>query len=144
MKIVTKIVAAEEDELAGVGESVSPEDEWSAIEWPGLDTDKVLMLHCLLTGDELGSTFSLYEPVYLADAGAILLRLAGALQERLAELADDVLEPLAVELAATEAFEAEAWIPDDVQSLLQDLVELARLAESQGQVLFVWMLPLPG
>lgn len=144
MKVITNIVAAEADELASVGESVSPQDEWSTIEWPGLDTDKVVMLHCLLTGDELGSAFSLYEPVYVADAGVLLLRLASALQERLAEFADEALEPLAVELAATEAFEAEAWNPGDVHSLLVDLAELARLAESQGQELFVWMLPLPG
>lgn len=144
MKIFTKIVAAEEEELASVGESASPQDEWSAIEWPGLDTEKLVMLHCLLTGDELGSVFSLYEPVYLADGGVILLRITAALQERLAEFTDEMLEPLALELAATEAFEVEAWNPADVQSLLMDLAELARLAESQGQMLFVWMLPFSG
>jgi hypothetical protein len=144
LKIITKIVAAEADELASVGESVSPQDEWSTTEWPGLDTEKVVMLHCLLAGDDLGSAFSLYEPVYVADAGALLLRLASALQERLAEFADEALELLAVELAATEAFEAEAWNPSDVHSLLVDLAELARLAESQGQELFVWMPPFPG
>jgi hypothetical protein len=146
LKIFTKIVAAEEEELVSVGESVSPEEEWSVIEWPGLDTDKVAMLHCLLTGDELSSAFILYDPVYVADAGPILLRMAGTVQERLAEfaeLADDVLKPFAEELAATEAFEVEACDPEDVHSLLLDLAELARLAESQGQVLFIWMLPSP-
>jgi hypothetical protein len=29
-----------------------------------------------------------------------------------------------------------------VQALVMDLADLARLAESQGQVLFVWMHPL--
>jgi hypothetical protein len=72
--------------------------------------------------------------------------MAGTVQERLAELAelaDDALKPFAEELAATGAFEVEACDPEDVHSLLLDLAELARLAESQGQVLFIWMLPSP-
>jgi hypothetical protein len=36
----------------------------------------------------------------------------------------------------------EQWEPEDVQALVMDLADLARLAESQGQVLFVWMHPL--
>jgi hypothetical protein len=143
MKIVTRIVAAEEDELARVGESLTPLNEWSGIEWQGLDTDKVVMLHCLLSGDELGTAYSLYEPVYLADAGAILLRIASTVQEDLAEMEDEKLERLADELTATESFEAEAWDAADVLSQLRDLADLARLAETQGQALFVWMHPLP-
>jgi len=144
LKIITKIVAAEEDEVAGVGESVSPLDEWSGIEWHGLDSEKVVMLHCLLTGDEFGYALSVYEPVYVGDGGAIVVRVAGEVLDLLGALEGDALEALANELAATETFESEAWDAADVRSLLTDLADLARLAESQGQVLYVWMRPLSG
>ncbi len=147
MKFIANIVAAEEEELVSVGESSNPLDEWSAIEWPGLDTDKFVMLHCLFTGESLGTVFALYEPVYVADAGGFVLRIAGAVQERLAALgeaaAEEALQSFAEELAATEAFEVDAWTVIHVQAMLVDLAELAQLAESQGQVLFVCMRPLP-
>lgn len=141
MKIIAKIVAAEEDELPDVGESLSPLDEWSGIDWHGLDSEMLVMLHCLLTGDEFGYALSVYEPVYGGESGAMVLRIAGDLQERLGELDEEALEQLAEELAATEIFERQDWNPADVHSLLTDLGELAQLAESQGQMLFVWMRP---
>jgi hypothetical protein len=36
----------------------------------------------------------------------------------------------------------EQWEAEDVQALVMDLADLARLADSQGQALFVWMHPL--
>jgi hypothetical protein len=36
----------------------------------------------------------------------------------------------------------EQWEPAEVQALVFELAELARLAESQGQVMLVWMHPL--
>jgi hypothetical protein len=62
--------------------------------------------------------------------------------ERLATLDEDALELVAVELAATEEYELEQWEPEDVQAMVMDLADLARLADSQGQTLFVWMHPL--
>jgi hypothetical protein len=40
---------------------------------------------------------------------------------------------------ATERFRERALGPEDVLDMLNELVGLAQLAESQGQVLFVWM-----
>jgi len=57
--ILTNIVAAEEDEIAAIGESLRPVDEWSGIERRGIDTAKIATLHCLLTGDEFGSAEAL-------------------------------------------------------------------------------------
>lgn len=139
MKILSKIVAAEEDEVVRVGESLSPQDEWSILDWPALDTDKVVMLHCLLTGEQLGDAFGFYQPIYLADTGATILRIAATVQEGVAVLEEANLELLAEELAVSEPFEAESWQVSDVHSLLGDLAELARLAESQGQILLLWM-----
>lgn len=142
MGILTNIVAAEEDEYAAIGESLRPVDEWSGIERRGIDTAKIATLHCLLTGDEFEGALGSYEPVYASDEGALVLRVADEVMERLATLDEEALELVAAELAATEEYEMEQWEPEDVQALVMDLADLARLAESQGQVLFVWMHPL--
>ena len=141
MGILTNIVAAEEDEYAAIGESLRPVDEWSGIERRGIDTAKIATLHCLLTGDEFEEALGSYEPVYAGDEGALVLRVADEVMERLATLDEEALELVAAELAATEEYEMEQWEPEDVQALVMDLADRARLAESQGQVLFVWMHP---
>lgn len=142
MGILTNIVAAEEDEIAAIGESLRPVDEWSGVERRGIDTAKIATLHCLLTGDEFEEAVSAYEPVYVADEGAVVLRIADEAMERLATLDEDALGLVAEELAATEEYEMEQWEAEDVQALVMDLADLARLADSQGQALFVWMHPL--
>lgn len=142
MGILTNIVAADEDEFASIGESLRPLDEWSGIERRGIDTAKITILHCLLTGDEFGLAVSLYEPVYVGGEGALVLRVADEVLEKLAVLDEDALERVAEELSATEEFELEQWDADEVQAMVMDLAELARLADSQGQVMFVWMHPL--
>ncbi len=142
MGILTNIVAAEEDEIAAIGESLRPVDEWSGIERRGIDTAKIATLHCLLTGDEFEEAVSGYEPVYATEEGALVLRLADEAMERLATLDEDALELVAEELAATEEYEMEGWDSEEVQALVFELADLARLAESQGQSLFVWMHPL--
>jgi hypothetical protein len=139
---LTNIVAAEEDEIAAIGESLRPVDEWSGIERRGIDTAKIATLHCLLTGDEFEEAIGAYEPVYVADEGAVVLRIADEVMERLATLDEDALDLVAGELAATEEYELEQWDAEDVQALVMDLADLARLADSQGQSLFVWMHPL--
>ena len=141
MALVTNIVAADEDELVAVGESMSPLEQWSGIEAPGMDTAKITMLHCLVSGDQYDAALILHEPVYVAESGAIVLRIALGVVEKLAAYDDEALLAIGEELAATEDFEDEAWATDDVQSLLAEIGGLARLAESQGQGLFVWMLP---
>ncbi len=142
MGILTNIVAAEEDEIAAIGESMRPVDAWSGIERRGIDTAKIATLHCLLTGDEFEKALGSYEPVYVGDEGAVVLRIADEAMERLAELDEEALELVADELAATEEYEMEQWEPAEVQALVFELAELARLAESQGQVMLVWMHPL--
>ncbi len=142
MGILTNIVAAEEDEYAAVGDSLRPVDEWSGIERRGIDTGKIVTLHCLVTGDEFDEAACGYEPVYISDEGAIVLRLADEVMERLASLDEEAIELIGEELAATEAYEVEQWETEDVQALVIELAELARIAESQSQVIFVWMHPL--
>lgn len=144
MKFVSNIVAAEDDELAAIGESSCPLDQWSGIEAPGLDTVKIATLHCLLTGDTLQMALDRYEPVSLTGSETLVLRVADEALERLAALDQDAIAEVAKELAATDEFEREEWHPDDVLALLTELAELAQLAESQGQALFVWMFLVPG
>ena len=142
MGILTNIVAAEEDEYAAVGESLRPVDEWSGIERRGIDTAKIVTLHCLLTGDEFEEAVGAYEPVYFAEEGAVVLRIADECLQRLATLEEEAIDLVAEELAATDEYEREQWEVEDVQEMVIELADLARLAESQGQALFVWMHPL--
>lgn len=144
MDIMTNIIAAEEDEYTAIGESACPLDEWSGIEAPGLDTLKVVTLHCLLTGDSMQMALDLYEPVYISASETVVLRIADELLEKLAALDEDALESVAGELAASEEFEADEWDPEDVLAQLTELAELAQLAESQGQNLFAWIFLVPG
>jgi hypothetical protein len=143
MAILTNIIAAEDDEIEAIGESLHPVDEWSGIEMRDVDTAKIATLHSLLTGDLFDDAVARYEPVYVsASEGAAVLRLADEATKRLAELEEDVLDDVAAELAATEEFESEDWEGEAIAAMLAGLTELARLADSQGQSLFVWMHPL--
>lgn len=143
MGILTNIVAAEEDEVEAIGDSLQPVDEWSGISLRDVSIAKVATLHSLLTGDLFEDAAALCEPIYISPAeGALVLRLADELKERLAELDEDVLDAVAAELAATEEFETAGWDEGAVVEMLADLADLARLAESQEQTLFVWMHPL--
>jgi len=143
MGILTNIIAAEEDEIEAIGESLHPVDEWSGIEKRDIDTAKIATLHSLLTGDLFDDAVAHYEPVYVSDAeGALVLRLADEVATRLAELEEDSLADVAAELAATEEFEYADWEEEEIAAMLDELADLARLAEAQGQALFVWMHPL--
>lgn len=143
MGILTNIVAAEDDEIEAVGESLRPVDEWSGVEKRDIDIGKIATLHSLLTGDLFDDAAARYEPVYVSEAeGAVVLRLADEVTARLAELDEEALAAVAAELTATEEFEDAGWEEDAIAAMLDELAELARLADSQGQALFVWMHPL--
>jgi hypothetical protein len=148
MGVLTNIVVAEDDEIEAIGESLSPIDEWTGIELRNVDTAKIATLHSLLTGDLFDDALSLCEPVYVsASEGALVLRLADELMERLAALGadgadDDALDAVAAELAATEEFESAGWEDDAIAAMLAELTELARLADAHGQAMFVWLHPL--
>ena len=144
MEFVTRIVAAEEEEYPDIGESANPLEEWSGIDASGLDAVKIATLHSMLTGDLLQDSLDRYEPIYVAESETIVLRMADELLEILATIDEGVLESVATELAATEEFENELWDVESVLAQLQALAELAQLAESQGQMLFVWMYRVQG
>ena len=118
-------------------------DEWNGIEARGLDTAKLATLHCLLSGDGFEEALGAYEPVCVADdEGALLLRIPDEIAGKLARLEEEALEQVGEELAATEEFEMADWPVEEVQALVLQLADLARAAEAQGQVMFVWMHPL--
>jgi len=137
MGILTNIIAAEDDEVPAIGESLHPVDDWSGIEKRDIDTAKIATLHSLLTGDLFDEATYHYEPVYVSSEGVLVLRLADEVTERLAELEEEALEQI-----ATELFEEEGWELEAIFDMLAELSDLARLADSQGQALFVWMHPL--
>ena len=139
MEVVTHIIAAEDEELAAIGESTDPLNEWSGIETPGLDSVKIATLHCLLTGETLQASLDVCQPVYVGAGQALVLRVPDDSFAKLATLDNEALENVAGELAATDEFEKQNWSAESVLALLSELAELAQLAESQGQALFVWI-----
>lgn len=143
MSILTNIIAAEEDEIEAIGESLQPVDEWSGIALRDVSIAKIATLHCVLTGDLFDDAFALYEPIYVSAAeGALVLRFADEAMERLAAIEEDTLDAVASELAATAEYELAGWEEEAIAEMLAALTDLARLAESQGQALFVWLHPL--
>jgi hypothetical protein len=143
MGLLVNIVAADEEEIEAVGLSQHPVDEWSGIEAREIDTAKLAMLHCLLTGDNFEDALSAYEPVFVGDEeGALVLRLPDVVAEKLAGFEEEALDEVGKELAATEEFELNNWPLEEVQSLVVQMGDLARLADSQGQIMLVWMHPL--
>jgi len=142
MGILTNIVAADQDEVAAIGESLQPLEHWSGIERRDIDTAKIATLHTLLTGDDLDQALYLYEPIYAGAEGALVLRVADDVVDKLAGLDEEALSRIAEELSATEEFELEQWDSDEVEDMVMELAELAQLAQSQEQNLFVWMHPL--
>lgn len=143
MAILTNIIAAEEDELEAVGESIEPAGEWSGMALRDFTIPKIATLHCVLTGALLDDAYALCEPSYYsATEGTIVLQFAAELFDRLANLDEDALAAVSEELTATEEFEDAGWGDDEIAEMLEGLADLARLAESQGQVLFAWLHPL--
>jgi hypothetical protein len=143
MSVLAHILAAEDEEIEAIGESLDPAEEWSGVQVPDIDSAKIATLHSLLTGDLLDDAVAYYEPLYVSPAeGTLVLRIADELSTRLATLDEDILADIAAELAATEEFEDAGWDEETIAALLADLTNLARLAESQGQALFVWIHPL--
>ena len=143
MGLLVNIITADEEDLEAIGASEHPVEEWSGIEVREIDTEKLATLHCLLTEDDFDLALSTYEPVFVAeDEGVVVLRISDEVVEKLAQMEEEALELVGEELAATEAFERNDWRVEEVSSLVVELGELARLAESQGHVIFVWMHPL--
>ncbi len=143
MGLLVNIVAADEDEIEAVGASEHPVEEWTGVEARDIDTVKLATLHCLLSEDGFEEALCAYEPVYAADdEGALVLRIPDRIAEKLAQLEEDALEQVGEELAATEEFETHGWPVEEVQAFVVELADLARLADSQGQVMLAWMHPL--
>ncbi|HEX8987248.1 MAG TPA: hypothetical protein VF816_04760 [Rhodocyclaceae bacterium] len=144
MRLVTNIVAAEEDEAEAVAMSDRPVDEWTGLEARDLDSAKLATLHCLLSDDDFEEALASYEPMFdtFDEDGALVVRIPETVAERLAVLEEEALEQVGEELAATEEFELDGWTVEDAQALLVGLGDLARLADSQGQVMYAWMVPL--
>lgn len=140
MAQITNIVAAEEDEAEAVAMSDRPVDEWSGIEARDVDAAKLATLHCLLSEDDFQEALYAYEPILaLYDEGVLVVRIPDHIVEKLTLLDEEALERVGEELAASEEFEVAGWPVEEVQAFVVDLSDIARVAESQGQVVLAWM-----
>lgn len=142
MGLLVNIIVADDEEIEDIAAAEHPVEEWSGIEARDIDTAKLATLHCLLLDDVYEDALGTYEPVYASDEDVLILRIPDELAEKLALLEEEALEQVGEELAATEEFEMNDWPVEEVQALLIEIGELAKLAESQGQAMFVWMHPL--
>lgn len=142
MQFETRLLAAAEEECVAVGESAQPLNEWSGVELPEFDTVRLATLHAVLTGDGLQVALDHYEPVFVSVDDTVVLQLSGELTEALLALDEEAMALVAGELAATEEFESVACTEEDALVLLEAMSDLAQLAESQEQVLFLVMRPL--
>jgi hypothetical protein len=142
MHIVTHFLVAPEEDIVDIGAATQPLKSWRGIERRGVGSEKLVMLHSLLTDDAFDLAVSFYEPVYVSDEGAMVLPLAARLLDALADLDEESLETLAEELAASESFEVEGWPVDEVRDLLIDLSDLAQQAAGEELPLFARISPL--
>jgi hypothetical protein len=142
MHIVTHFLVAPEEDIADIGDAIKPLKSWRGIERRGVDSEKLVMLHSLLTDDAFDLAVSFYEPVYVSDEGAMVLPLAARLLDALTDLDEESLETLAEELAASESFELEGWPVDEVHDLLIDLADLAQQAAGEELPLLMRISPL--
>ena len=139
MSVTTAVLAALPEEIEAICASVQPLNEWSGIELPGMDLGKIAALHSLLTGEPLAAILDAYEAFLVGQDEVFVFRLADEMVERLLDCDEELLIPVANELVAGEDFEDESWDPEDLAAVLFEVAELAALAESQEQQLYVWM-----
>ena len=139
MSVTTAILAALPDEMEAICASVQPLNEWSGVELPGMDLGKIAALHSLLTGEPLAAILDAYEAYLISQDDVFVFRLADELVEKLLDCDEELLIPVANELVAAEDFEDEPWDPEDLAMAIFEVAELALLADSQEQQLYVWM-----
>lgn len=140
MNVTASVVVADLDEAADIVGSERPVEDWKGFEVRGLDQARFAMLHALLCGqyfDEAQRDLGLLHAE--SEDGPWLLRFPAVSVRRLAGLDEAGLESVGAELAATADFEAEAWAVEDVQKIVQQMAELAGMAEAQGKAIFLWL-----
>ena len=139
MSVTTAILAALPDEMEAICASVQPLNEWNGVELQGMDLGKIAALHSLLTGESLAAILDAYEAYLISQDDVFVFRLADELVEKLLDCDEELLIPVANELVAAEDFEDEPWDPEDLATAIFEVAELALLADSQEQQLYVWM-----
>ena len=142
MEYLTWLLAADEEACAEIASTPQPLNQWSGIELPGFDTLRLVTLHALLTGDGMQVALDRYEPVFICADDTLVLRVADELLEAVDSLDEEAMSLLTSELAATEEFEDAQWSEENALELLSAFSDLAQLAESQGQSLFLAIRPL--
>jgi len=140
MNVTASVVAADIDEAADIVASERPAADWQGFAMRGLDQAQCAMLHALLSGRYFDEAQSDLRLLHAESAeGPWLLLFPASSARRLADLDEAGLEAVGEELAATEAFEAEEWTPEDAQKLVQQMAELAGAAMAQKKAIFIWI-----
>ena len=139
MDFVMMLVVAPAAQAQEVADAECPMDEWQGIEAAEVTPAMLAQISSALTGEALAEALDRCEPVAWGDSGACVLGLDAALGARLLDCADEALEELAEELAASEAFETAGWQAGEVYSLLVAMQDLATLASSDELLFCAWV-----
>lgn len=141
MGMLVNVVVADLADAGSIIESEKPVEEWKGFEAKGLDQAKFAMLHALLSGELFDEALDECGPLHAAsDEGPWLMKLPDDSVAHLAELDEGALDQVGEELAATEEFEEDGWMVEEVRSLVTELADLAGVARAQGRAMFVWMM----
>lgn len=140
MQVLTNIVIGDLSDAEAIGESLCPIDEWRGFEIKGIDLAKIAMLQAVLTGQTFDEAYDEYRPIVaISDEGPWVFRFPNAPLEKLAGLEEEALEQVGEELAATEEFEESGYPVEEVQAVLEELSDLAKVCISQNKAMFIWM-----
>jgi|ERR1700674_691095 hypothetical protein len=140
MGMPTNIVIADSDEIKAIAESSAPAQEWRGLELPGLDPQKIAMLHCILTGESFDEAAAQYDPIYAGSGeGPWVIAVPHAPVEKLARLEEQVMEQVGEEWAASEDLEREHWPVEEVQAVVAELAALASISIAQEKKMFIWI-----
>jgi hypothetical protein len=140
MQVLTNIVIGDLSDAEAIGESLCPIDEWRGFEIKGIDLAKIAMLQAVLTGQTFDEAYDEYRPiVVISDEGPWVFRFPNAPLEKLAGLEEEALEQVGEEWAATEELEESGYPVEEVQAVLEELSDLAKICVSQDKAMFIWM-----
>lgn len=140
MGILTDLLIADEDDATQIANSQYPLGEFTGIDLKGIDSVKLTMLHSILSGVSWEDLQSQYIPIAEgSDDGPWVFLLPKDLIDNLTKLDQSGVIQIGSQWGKTEEFQLDKWKQEDVITILQKIVQLARQAANQGKRIFMRM-----
>lgn len=141
MSILIEFFIAPDDAAAATALDGGPEGRFTTVSDYGsfLVFQAMVEWESLLTGREISDLLDADEPRTVADDGGTVFAASPALQRALTTADEATLADLGRRWKQDPEGVAADFDPEMIDSLLQDLAELARTAGDQGYNLYCWM-----